>query len=198
MKVPLLASLALFASVSAASAQPPKPSTGTDPAKCVWEWKTGGGIGIWAERCTFATGVWEPVFKADLPGFILTVDGGDETTILQLFKKPADAPISAILPELRKRGYIPDDDECVFEPAADIRPLPKTRALFEIMPTGSRLAAFDATPADEVPEPPCGEYGWSTHGVRYFMTDITHPDTVVYLNIGQDGTMFDDGTVTFE
>jgi hypothetical protein len=191
------ASLFLLALVVPASAQPPKPTTATDPNLCEWQWLTGGGIGVWAERCKLETGLWEVKFKEDLPGFVLTVDGGDETTVIQRFTKPADAGPEAILPELRKRGYIPDDDECVFEAAA-IRAAPRTIAFFEIKPTGKRKADFDATPADEVPEPPCGEYGWSTHGVRYFMTDIRVPDAVVYINIGQDGLMFDDATVTLE
>ena len=154
-------------------------------------------MGIWAEHCTLETGVWTPRFDEALPGFVLTVDGEAEGTILQVFEKPAEAGIAAILPELRKRGYIPDDDQCVFEPAA-IRPAPRTVAFHEIRPIGARKEAFEATPEDEVPEPPCGAYGWGTHGVRYFMTDLRFPERVVYVNIGQDGTMFDDRTITLE
>ena len=128
---------------------------------------------------------------------MLTVDGEAEGTILQVFDKPADADVSAILPALRAKGYIPDDDDCVFEPAA-IRPAPRTIAFYEIKPIGARKEAFDATPEDEVPEPPCGEYGWGTHGVRYFFTDTRFPERVIYVNTGQDGTMFDDTTITLE
>jgi hypothetical protein len=180
-----------------ALAQPPMPAPSTVPGKCQWEWKTGGGLGVWAERCVLETGVWEPKFREDLPGFVLTIDEPGET-ILQRFAKPADADIAAILPELRKRGYIPDDDECIFAPAAGIGPAVRTKAFFEIVPTGKRKAAFDATPGDEVPAPPRGDYGASTHGVRYFMTELGHPESVVYINIGQDGMMFDPDTVTLE
>ena len=37
--------------------------------------RSGGGLGIWAERCAFDTGVWVPRYEASLPGFVLTVDG---------------------------------------------------------------------------------------------------------------------------
>ncbi|HET7715276.1 MAG TPA: hypothetical protein VFK86_06585 [Bauldia sp.] len=197
MKTSTLAAASILALMPAAHAQPPEPTGSSVPGSCTWEWKTGGGIGIWAERCDLQTGVWEPRFEASLPGFVLTVDGEDQGTILQVFDKPADADISAILPELRKKGYIPDDDDCVFEPAA-IRPAPRTIAFYEIRPIGARLAAFEATPSDEVPDPPCGEYGWSTHGVRYFFTDTRFPERVIYVNTGQDGTMFDDTTITLE
>lgn len=182
---------------AAAAEPPPQPAGSTDPTSCRWEWKEGGGVGIWAERCALETGVWEPRFEASLPGFVLTIDGEDQETILQVFSKPAVGDVSAILPVLRARGYIPDDEDCVFEPDED-RSVAGTRTFFVIMPVGARKQAFDATPEDEVPEPPCGEYGWSTHGVRYFLTDTRFPDRVVYVNIGQDGTMFDEGTITLE
>ena len=197
MRIAALAAACVLAFPALADDRPPMPTQSSVPGQCDWLWKTGGGIGIWAERCDLDTGLWEPRFEASLPGFVLTIDGKDEGTILQVFDKPADADVSAILPALREKGYIPDDDECVFAPAA-IRPAPRTLAFFEIRPTGSRLAAFEATPEDEVPEPPCGDYGWSTHGIRYFFTDTRFPERVVYVDIGQDGTMFDDTTITLE
>ena len=194
----ILALVALLAGLPAAAlAQPPMPTQSSVPGECAWQWMTGAGLGIWAERCDLVTGVWTPRFDETLPGFVLTVDGNDETVILQAFEKPADAPVSAILPELRQRGYIPDDDDCVFEAAA-LRPAPRTIAFYEIRATGARQEAFAATPPDEVPEPPCGDYGWGTHGVRYFMTDIRFPERVLYVNTGQDGTMFDATSITME
>ncbi len=192
-----MAGVTFAAAATLAAERPPQPTHSTDPDECKWEWKEGGGIGVWTERCQFDTGVWEPKFNSGLPGFILTVDGESQGTILQVFAKPADRDIPAILPELRKRGYIPDDDECVFATDPD-HPAAGPLAFFTIMPTGSRKEAYEATPEDEVPDNPCGEYGWGPEGIRYFMTDTRHPDRAVYLNIGQDGTMFDPATVTLE
>lgn len=208
MRTPLAAALLVAGMATSTHAQPAQPTQSTDPDHCRWSWSSGalpagGSIGAWTERCTFATGVWELAYDDALPGFWLTVDGDKQEAVLQVFTKPADADVSAILPELRERGYIPDDDECTFAAPSQatlemIGPTITTRAFYEIMPSGARLAAFEATPDDEVPEPPCGEYGWSTHGVRYFMTDLIHPGTVIYFNLGQDGTMFDPRTVTLE
>ena len=205
-----IAAVAVFACIQGAlaQAQPPMPTHSTDPDKCTWVWKTGelpggGTLGVWTERCLSENRAWEPLFNPDLPGFELTIDGHPEFTVIQAFAKPAEADVSAILPELRERGYIPDDDECNFEPASDatlqtIGPAPRTRAFYEIMPAGARLEALEATPSDEVPEPPCGRYGWSTHGVRSFMTDLAHPIRVIYMDLGQDGAMFDPTTITLE
>ncbi|HZP20438.1 MAG TPA: hypothetical protein VFB16_09540 [Bauldia sp.] len=197
--VPALA-LATMLGGGALAAQPPKPAhSKVDDKACTFEWKTGAGIGVWAERCTLSTGVWELKYRADLPGFALTIDGGDEQVVIQVFRKPADKPIDAILPDLVKRGYI-KPTECAFALADEqvTGAPPAGRHYFEVDPTGARKAAFDALPDDEVPDPPCGDYGMAPDGITFFMTDDAHPDRVVYLNLGQDGTMFDERTVTFE
>jgi len=197
MRMAALAVLGLAGLALPASAAPPMPAYATDRERCTWEWKTGAGLGVWTERCALETGLWEVVPRDGLPGFVLTIDGRDEVTVLQVFDKPSEAGIEAILPTLRREGAIPDDEDCVFEPAA-IRPAPRTVAFYEIRPTGARRAAFEATPADEIPEPPCGDYGWSTHGIRYFMTDLRFPGRVVYVDTGEDGLMFDPASVTLE
>jgi hypothetical protein len=198
----LILTLMAFATPALAG-QPPKPDTSTDPDHCTWVWQTGGGLGAWTERCQFDTGLWQLKFNDTPSRFSLMVDDENTGVVLAPFAKPAEGGIDTLLPELRRLGLIPDDDQCVFQPAssdaiASIGPTPKTRAYFEIMPTGARKAAFDATPQDEVPEPPCGEVGFDPDGIRLFMTDVTHPTGVVYMNLGQDGTMFDPGSVTWE
>lgn len=184
-----------------AGSQPPQPAHSTDAAHCTWVWQTNGGLGVWTERCQFDTGLWQ--LKPDGDGFALYVDSDNTGVVLRAFAKPTAGGIDAVLPELRQQGLIPNDKDCVFKPASHavlgtVGPAPKTRAFFEIMPTGKRKAAFDATPADEVPDPPCGEVGFDPDGMRLFMTEVTHPAGVVYMNLGQDGTMFDPATVTWQ
>lgn len=190
-----------------ASAQDtPEPTHSTSAEDCRWQWLSGdlpmgGSIGAWTERCELHSGLWQLEYTATLPGFWLNINDEERIPVIHVFGKAADAGIDAILPALRAGGHIPDDDECVFVPAADwvlqtAGPMPRTQAAFEIVPTGARLAAIEATPADEVPEPQCGDYGSSTHGTRYFVTDTRLPDKVVYLDLGQDGMMFDQSSVT--
>ena len=180
-----------------AGERPPQPAAQTDSA-CQWAWKSGGGVGLWTETCALETGVWTVDWNERETRFDLKLNGDMMTTVVQVFRKPADAPISAILPELKKRGSVPDTAECIFKPAEGASADKAGRALYEIRPTGARLAALEATPGDEVPEPPCGEYGWSTHGVRTFRLDPKHPGFVLYVNEGQDGTMIAPDTITFD
>lgn len=188
-------SLVFAVTPAAASERPPVPQFRTDPG-CTWHWLTGGGVGLWGEVCNLSTGQWSVEWHRDRAAFVQTRDGAPVTQVLEIFKKSDEDPASAVLDELRRRGELADDEECVFQPA-QVRAAPRTIAFLEIRPTGERLKAFEATPKDEIPDPPCGAYGWSTHGRRYFMTDIRQPDRVLYINEGQDGSMFDPASVTF-
>lgn len=72
------------------------------------------------------------------------------------------------------------------------------------LPTGRWRVVWRAgdppaiTATDEIPEPPCGELGVSTHGLRYFMTDLRQPGRVVHVNEGQDGLLFDPRSITLD
>lgn len=187
--------LAALQALAACSAVPKAPAqdASTEDA-CQWRTLEAGPFSVQAQTCRHATGVWQVRAEPELPGFGLWHDDGRVTTVVQWFAKPADAPVAAILPELRAKGLIPNDEQCVFRPAT--RPGPRTHAYYDIRPIGTRLAALEATPSDQIPDPPCGEFGWSTHGVRYFVTDIRTPEWVVYVNEGQDGTLIDARSIT--
>ncbi|MEI7970784.1 MAG: hypothetical protein WCJ69_17545 [Betaproteobacteria bacterium] len=161
---------------------------------CTWQQLASGPVQLRARSCRYATGHWRVQAEPDLPGFALWRDNERVATVIQWFPRLPDAPVDAILPALRSRGYIPNDAECVFRPATGPA-APRTRAYHDIRPVGARLARLEATPADQIPDPPCGDYGWSTHGVRYFLTDLRFPEWVLYVNEGQDGTLIDAGSI---
>ena len=156
------------------------------------------GLRLQAQDCQLSTGHWRVLAEPALPGLALWRDGDRQATVLQLFTKPADAPVSAILPALRAGGHIPDDEDCQPVPASPARAAPATQTRYEIRPFGARLRALQATAADQVPDPPCGAYGWSTHGVRYLLLDQRRPDRVLYLDEGQDGTLIQPLTLRWD
>lgn len=193
-QIVLIVGMTICITVPAAS-RGTMPAHSTDPENCEWHWQSAGGIGLWTERCHLESGVWQVEYREYLPGFVLTADGEDQETVIHLFTKPDTEGVDAILPTLREGGFIPDDEDCVFTPVS-VRPAPRTLQFYQLMPTGTRLEALETTPADTIPEPPCGDYGWSTHGVRYFLSDIRQPGMIAYINVGQDGLFFDDTTVS--
>ena len=169
---------------------PPEPFFQTDATNCKWAWKTGRGIGIWAEDCKFDTGLFVTTYDEKIDSFVQSTDGADPYPVLRQFHKKADEGPDALLPELKAAKLIPDDDECKFEPSEATKGF-GTWTTYDIMPQGKRKAAFDAAPSDEIPDPPCGDVGLAVDFQAYFMIDSRHPDRVIYVNLGQDGSMFD-------
>ena len=174
---------------------PPAPFYATDKGACAWNWKTGKGIGLWAEDCKFDSGSWTVTYDEANDLFTLSVDGGDPYPVLRQFHKGATEGPEVLLPSLRKAGLIPDDNECQFAPSTDQKG-PTGWSFWEIDPTGKRKQAFDASPDDEIPDPPCGDVGLAVDYIGFFMIQAAHPDRVLYVNLGQDGTMIDPFTVT--
>lgn len=60
----------------------------------------------------------------------------------------------------------------------------------------SQTLAFAPTATGEVPDPVCGIYGASTHGVRYFITDLRWPDRAIFVDEGQERPLFDPTSIT--
>ncbi|MFM2415172.1 MAG: hypothetical protein RI911_865, partial [Candidatus Parcubacteria bacterium] len=82
---------------------------------------------------------------------------------------------------------------CVFQ-KNDAQSLPD-RTVYELVPTGSLQQEFER--AQDLPEDPCGPYGISAAGQRVFEVWKEHEDSVIFLNYGQDGSLFEYDTLTF-
>lgn len=175
------------------AAAPPAPYYATDRDRCEWIWRQGRDVGLWTEQCRFDTGLWGVVYDAEKDRFALRVNSGEPYTVLQPFRSAGGAP--ALLPELKARGLVLNDPECVMAKVAD-RPAPEGWTAWEVVPTGKKKADFDAKVQVEIPEPPCGALGFAVESIGFFMANNASPDRVLYANLGQDGTMIDLTTVT--
>jgi hypothetical protein len=176
-----------------AEGAPRVPFYSTDKKSCAWTWVVGQGIGVWTEDCTFDTGRWNIVYDDANDWFALQVDGSDPFAVVRQFRQNG-GPL-ALLPKLKDKGLVPDDAECVFVQATE-QSAPPGWTVWDVEPTGKRKETFEALPGDDIPEPPCGELGMAVDFAGYFMVHKDFPDRVVYVNLGQDGTMFDLGSVT--
>lgn len=176
-------------------AQPGARSGGASPDPCRWEQLDAGPLRLRVQTCHHATGTWTVRHEPGLPGLALWRDGDRVQTVLQWFGKPPAAGVSAVMPELQARGLVPPGGDCVFRTLDGPSAGPPGSLRHDIRPAGARLAAFQATPRDQIPDPPCGAYGWSTHGVRYFVSDPRQPQWVLYIDLGQDGTQIDPASI---
>lgn len=182
--------LALAFACLPARAQPV--ATPPDPS-CERQTLSAGPLRIDAWSCALPTGRWHVRAEPALPGFALWIDDTRRETVVHALPRAAGAPLSSVVPGLARAGLVPADD-CVFVRTRE-QAAPRGARVYELRPAGARLAALRRTPRDEVPEPPCGEYGWSTHGVRGFVVDRAQARWVVYVNLGQDGTLIDPATL---
>ncbi len=177
------------APVMAEEMRPPEPDWKTDVA-CTWAWREGGGFGLWTERCPLSTGLWEIVWDEPAGAFVQVVEGEPFGVLVQPF---AVGDREALRRRLLEAGGLGPEAPCAFEAAA-LRPVPRTMATFVLMPTVEN--AFAPTADGEVPEPLCGPYGASTHGVRYIVEDLRWPGVAVFVEEGQERPMFDPASLT--
>jgi hypothetical protein len=172
---------------------PPMPDWQTDAANCAWHWKEGGGIGLWAETCRFNGATWHVVWDEDKAAFVTRNDDSDMGIAVQAFALPGGAGITALSEALIETGSLDANAECVWQPVAP-RPAPRTTAFRVLTPVNA--AALTPTPLGDVPEPVCGPYGASTHGIRYFMTDLRWPGRAIFVEEGQERPLFDPASIT--
>ena len=187
------AAVAVRVEILSIEGAPPVPFYSTVKASCRWMWKTGRGIGIWTEDCNFDNGHWGVVYDEANDWFALQTDAGEPFPVLRQYRY--EGGLQGLLPELKAKGLVLDDKDCIFVQSTD-KLAPEGWSLWDVEPVGKRREAFDALPADDVPEPPCGELGMAIDFTGFFMAHQDFAGRAIYVNLGQDGTMFDLGSVT--
>lgn len=172
---------------------PLMPSWQTDPESCSWHWREGGGIGLWAEACRFNDALWHVVWDENQTAFVTKRDETNMGIAVRSFTLPSGTSITALSETLVKAGDLDPEAACIWQSIAQ-RPAPRTMAFYILMPTDP--AALKPTPSGEVPVPVCGPYGVSTHGLRYFITDLRWPDRAIFVEEGQERPLFEPATIT--
>ena len=168
---------------------PPVPVYHTFLGGCSWQWKTGGGVGLWTEDCTLDQDHWAVDYDPTNDWFALTFNNDTPYPVVRPFRIAAGGSMDTLLADMKKKGLVLDDGECVFA-QTDTVEAPAGWKIFEVVPTGKRKEAFDqSNSGDEVPEPPCGDLGYAVDYVGFFAVQDAHPDHVIHFDLGQDGTM---------
>jgi hypothetical protein len=189
-RLPAMVACTLATGLLAGCAGPPDAAPADVPlvaAGCRWEPVAGGGLALWTQACDLATGQWRVAWNPSNQAFVLQVDGRPQSVVVQSWALAGGQGPQSVVAALKAAGQLPTQSDCRLVPAR-VRPLPPRLA-------GYVLAAPVPVPAvtasGEIPEPPCGPYGVSTHGVRYFAFDPQRPDRVVFIDEGQDQPLFD-------
>ena len=156
---------------------------------CTWGETQGSGLSVWSYACPQA-GNTHMVHDASLPGFALegTYDGqtARSPTII-VFKKAADAPIDAVLAEVRTKSPGPHTAQCVLaRPTYD----GVAEGIYHLVPPATVQAQWDAQSSGEGTgepmDPPCGDLGEQMSGDRVFYVLDGDPTTVLWVNFGSE------------
>ena len=190
---------AVFAATSAVMAQangsyrPDMPDWQTDAANCSWHWREGGGIGLWAETCRFNDRTWQVMWDEGEAAFVTRADDSDMGIAVKAFAVPRGSNISDLSQTLIEAGALDANAVCIWDAIA-LRPAPRTMAFHVLAPADRTL--LSPTVSGDIPEPACGPYGVSTHGVRYFLMDLRWPDLAIFIDEGQERPLFAPASIT--
>lgn len=188
----LLAASAPGITTANAGGQPPHPDWQTDTESCTWSWQEGGGLGLWAETCTLSTGLWRVIWDDTRGAFVERRDADITRVVVQPFALAPGEGVDALTDRLFAAGHLAQDATCRWE-SQPVRPAPRTMAFFVLTPADPD--ALRPTNEGDVPEPVSGPYGVSTHGVRYFITDLRWPHLATFVDAGQERAMFDPASI---
>jgi hypothetical protein len=175
------------------SSLPAMPEWQTDANNCSWHWSQGDRIGLWAETCRFNGATWQVVWDDDLAAFVTKNDEIIMGIAVQAFTLSGGASISTLSETLVEAGSLDVNNACIWQTIA-LRPAPRAIAFHVLTPKDQ--AALSPAVSGDIPEPACGPYGASTHGVRYFMTDLRWRDLAIFVEEGQERPMFDPSSIT--
>lgn len=176
------------------SSLPAMPEWQTDADNCSWHWRDGGGIGFWAETCRFNGATWQVLWDDDLVAFVSKNDDIILGIAAQAFVLSSGTSIAALSETLVEVGSLDVNHACIWQVIAP-RPAPRTITFHILTPMDQ--TALDPSDSGDIPEPACGPYGASTHGLRYFMRDLRWPDRAVFVDEGQERPLFDPASITF-
>ena len=172
--------------------QPPQVMKDTF-AGCTWQKVESKTLSIWSYSCPPAHGDTRLVADDALPGFKFP----DGRIAIRTFEKQADAPVEAILGQVRGASPGPHSDTCVLAPMK--RDPQSEPPVYLFLPTGAAKTEWEAweasTDRSGDVQPPCGAMGPAENGDRYFQAMADHPQTVVFVEAGSEIQIFDISTL---
>ncbi|GLQ80432.1 hypothetical protein GCM10007881_39510 [Mesorhizobium huakuii] len=188
---------ALLASVTtSAAADEPAPSR-PPIDKCVWEKMADKTIGLaaWAQRCDF--GFRQIHFE--FVGNALAIkysDGGAAAPLVEVFDiKPGETAEVALQRLFLERTDKAVSARCVLTPYTE-GSLPAGVKRYTFSPDAAYAKELEAkADPNEIPDPPCGDWGEMPDGIQYFEVPSGEGRKVLFVRVGQDEPLFDEQTL---
>ncbi len=165
---------------------------------CVWEKAESPSLGFaaWVERCDFGFRKIDLYLEKNSL-FQRWSDGGDPSAVVDVLDlKPGETSEAGIRRLFDERTEKSLAARCVLVPYKDGKP-PKGVKRYTLVPDKAFQKELDAkADPNEVPDPPCGDFGDAPDGIQYFEA---HPASsarkVLFVRVGQDEPLFDEKTL---
>lgn len=165
---------------------------------CAWEEISDAAVGLdaWVQRCDYGFRKIDFLFRGNALAMRFS-DGGEPDPLVEVFEqRPGESAAAAI-----KRVYLEHTDaglaaRCMLVPYNAYK-----------TPPGARHYAFAPNPAyrkelkakeraDEVGDPPCGDWGVAPDGIQYFeVRPLAKARKILFVRVGQDVPLFDEQTL---
>ncbi len=190
----------------------PVPTEVSEPSRpayegCIWKLSMGAGLKLFVQECDFGTRKVRVAPSETLPGYLIEHDDGQGfravADAIQIFRLNDGQTIDDLLPQAagKDQGVL-EGASCAFASygtsAGAASPAKEGVRRFQLIPTGETAREYQdwqKEHPEEVPEPPCGRYGISAEGSRYFEIQDAHPQTVIFVEIGQEAPLFDESSI---
>jgi hypothetical protein len=190
----------LLASLLGATA-PPGPRAGPSrPALkgCAWKKLSdpAAGLEVWVEPCDLGFRKIA-LYLAKSSLFVQFSDGGDPYPVVDVLDLlPGETPEAGMKRVFAARTDKTVAGRCVLAPYHEDKPRKDVKR-FEFVPDAAYRKELDAkADPDEVPEPPCGDWGTSPDGISYFEAQpASGARKILYVRVGQDEPLFDEQTL---
>jgi hypothetical protein len=191
--------VALFAVAAAGSAAPAKGPSRKAVKGCRWEKLADSKVGLeaWVQRCDFGFRKIDFLFQ----GSSLAVrysDGGEPEPVVDVLDLAAgETPEQGIRRLFDERTDKAVASRCILAPYGGTgKRAPRGVLRFTFVPNAAfatELAA--AADPEEVPDPPCGDWGDAPDGIQYFEAHPGPARKVLFVRVGQDEPLFDEMTL---
>lgn len=184
--------------LASAPARADEPAPSRPPIeKCVWEKLSSKAIGLsaWAQRCDF--GFRQIHFE--FAGNALAIkysDGGAAAPLVEVFDiKPGETAEAALLRLFLEKTGKTVGARCVLAPYTE-GTVPAGVKRYTFSPDAAYAKELTAlADPNEIPEPPCGDWGEMPDGIQYFEVPAGEGRKLLFVRVGQDEPLFDEQTL---
>jgi len=166
---------------------------------CKWEKLSNADAGLdaWAQRCDFGFRKIDLYWNGNAI-MIRYSDGGDPSALVEVLDLRAGESIEVGIRRIFAE-HTADKAlvaQCVLAPYAAEKPPAGVKRYTFVPNAALKKRLYAQADPNEVPDPPCGDWGDAPDGIQYFEAQpASGARKVLFVRVGQDEPLFDEKTL---